>query len=178
MADYQEPIYRAENDARLYALRNRLPMKNPAREVQAFATTFSKLVSQGVQLELQQTSPIVTSASSEICPSVSPTRIQVNETITAVQSHIVPSPTVTSTVHHTVTPTRCSISLADIPGVPHLTGSAIEKVAQILGHYRVVLGLKAGTICPDDIEFPTRVALQHVALLCEDQCSTLIHQFS
>ena len=69
-----------------------------------------------------------------------------------------------------------AVTAADLRGVPRLTGSSDQNVPEILSHFRVIVGLKAKRVRPNDEEFGDRVALEHIALLGEGHCLTLIQQ--
>ena len=69
-----------------------------------------------------------------------------------------------------------TVTAADLRGVPRLNGSSDQNVPEILSHFRVIVGLKAKRIRPGDEKFGDDVALQHIALLGEGHCITLIQQ--
>ena len=69
-----------------------------------------------------------------------------------------------------------TVTAADLRGVPRLNGSSDQNVPEILGHFRVIVGLKAKRIRPGDEKFGDDVALQHIDLLGERHCITLIQQ--
>ena len=69
-----------------------------------------------------------------------------------------------------------AVTAADLRGVPRLTGDSEQNVPEILRHFRVIVGLKAKRVRPNDEKFGDMVALEHVALLGEGLCLTLIQQ--
>ena len=59
------------------------------------------------------------------------------------------------------------VTSADLRGVPRLTGSPDQNVPEILGHFRVIVGVKAKRVRPNDEAFCYIVAIEHIALLGE-----------
>ena len=57
-----------------------------------------------------------------------------------------------------------------------MTSSPDQNAPKILGHFQVIIGLKAKRVGPNDEAFGDMVALEHVALLGEGHCLTLIQQ--
>ena len=70
----------------------------------------------------------------------------------------------------------CSISAADLRGCPRLTGAADQNVVEILDQYRLIVGLKAQSVRPSDENFADQIALQHIMLIAEGACITLLQQ--
>lgn len=68
------------------------------------------------------------------------------------------------------------VRFSDVCSVPCLAGTADQNVEKILNRYRVVVGLKANHVRPDDKEYADSVALQHLALLDEGGGLTLFQQ--
>ena len=68
------------------------------------------------------------------------------------------------------------VTAADLRGVPRLNDSSDRNVPEILSHSLVIVGLKAKRIRPGDEKFGNDVALQHIALLGEGHCITLVQQ--
>lgn len=69
-----------------------------------------------------------------------------------------------------------AVTAADLRRVPRLTGSSDQNVLEILSHFRAIVGLKAKRVRPNDDKLGDMVALEHVALLGEGHCLTLIQQ--
>ena len=70
----------------------------------------------------------------------------------------------------------CGISAADSLGCPRLTGAADQNVVEILDQYRIIVGLKAQSVRPSDENFADQIALQHIVLVAEGTCVTLLQQ--
>ena len=70
----------------------------------------------------------------------------------------------------------CSISAADSRGFPRLPGAADQNVVEIFNQYRIIVGLKAQSVRPSDENFADQIALQHIVLVAEGTCVTLLQQ--
>ena len=68
------------------------------------------------------------------------------------------------------------VTSADLRGVPRLTGSPAQNVHEMLGNFRVIVGLTAERVRPNDEAFGDIIALDHIALLGEGHCLTLRQQ--
>ena len=83
---------------------------------------------------------------------------------------------VTSPSYREVPAPFCSISAADLRGCPRLTGAADQNVVEILDQYRIIVGLKAQSVRPSDENLADHTALQHIVLIAEGTCVTLLQQ--
>ena len=71
---------------------------------------------------------------------------------------------------------HCSVAASDLRGCPRLFGAADQKVVEILDQYRITVGLKAKAVRPGDEIFADHVALEHILLIAEGSCVTLLQQ--
>lgn len=70
-----------------------------------------------------------------------------------------------------------AVTVVDFRGVPRFTGCGDQNVPEILNHFRVMVGLKAERVRPNDEDrLGDIVALKHVVLLRQGPCLTLIEQ--
>lgn len=112
-----------------------------------------------------------------------PTQSQPSATLTSQPSATQPSPSLDGPSYSDIVSqplyrdvAAVAVTSSDLRGVPRLTGSADQNVPEILRHFRVIVGLKAKRVRPNDEKFGDIVALEHVALLGEGHCLTLIQQ--
>ena len=71
----------------------------------------------------------------------------------------------------------CSISASDLRGCPRLTGAPDQNVVEILDQYRILVGLKAKSVRPGDENVADTVALEHIVLIAEGTCVTLLNSY-
>jgi len=76
---------------------------------------------------------------------------------------------------YAATATNVSINGNDLRSVTPLTGHPDQNAQELLTHYRMIVGLKAGGVSADP-EFADGIALKHVALMGKGEVLTLIQQ--
>ena len=64
----------------------------------------------------------------------------------------------------------------DVRSLPRLPGSADVDVAEVLSHFRLVMGSRAKAVAPRDDKFADDFAFEHLSLICDGPCLTLYQQ--
>ena len=83
-------------------------------------------------------------------------------------------PLVGAPSYREVITSHCGISASDLRGCPRLTGAPDQNVVEILDRYRITVGLKAKSVRSGDEKFADNVALEHIVLIAEGTCATLL----